>query len=47
MEEKNKECGTCKYHEHEDWWVCVNEKSEFFSELTEYNDTCKEWEGRK
>ncbi len=50
MEEKNNVCGTCKYHEHEDidnGWVCVNDKSEYFADFTEYNDTCEEWEGRK
>lgn len=43
-------CGTCKYHEHEnidDGWVCVNDKSEYFADWTEYNDTCEEWEGRE
>lgn len=43
-------CGTCKYHHHEDiddGWVCVNDRSEYFADWTEYSDSCDEWEGRK
>ena len=40
-------CGTCKYHEYEkasQGWVCVNDKSDFLSDWTEYGDYCEEWE---
>lgn len=46
-------CGTCKYHYHEnidDGLVRVNDRSEFceyYAELTEYDDSCNEWEGRE
>lgn len=42
-------CGTCKYHYHKninDGWECVNDKSEYFANWTEYRDSCDEWEGR-
>ena len=48
--DKNEVCGTCKYHCHEEvdeGWVCVNDRSEYFADWTEYNYTCEEWEGRK
>lgn len=40
-------CGTCKYHEFEDFdngWVCVNDASEFVADWTEYDFVCEEWE---
>lgn len=43
-------CGTCKYHQHEDvddGWVCVNNDSVNFTEWTEYNDSCEDWEERE
>ena len=43
-------CGTRKYHHHEnidDGWVCVNDRSEYCVEWTEYSDSCEEWEGRE
>lgn len=43
-------CGTCKYHYHKnigDGWECVNDRSEYFADWTEYSDSCDEWEGRK
>ncbi len=42
-------CGTCKYHgfgKLSDGFSCVNEQSEYFSDFTEYNDSCEEWEER-
>lgn len=42
-----KECGNCKHHYHEDiddGWVCVNPRSRFCTDWTEYEDTCEEWE---
>ena len=43
-------CGTCKYHGFEnlsDGWECVNDRSEYFADWTEYSDSCDEWEGRE
>lgn len=45
-----KYCGTCKYHYHKnigDGWECVNDRSEYFADWTEYSDSCDEWEGRE
>jgi hypothetical protein len=48
MVDKEKCCGTCKYHKHEvdDGWVCVNDSSEFCTYWTDYRDYCEDWEGR-
>lgn len=27
-------------------WVCVNDRSEYCADWTEYSDSCEEWEGR-
>lgn len=46
-EQTMKECGNCKHHYHEDiddGWVCVNPRSRFCADWTEYEDTCEEWE---
>ena len=43
-------CGTCKYHYHKnigDGWECVNDRSKYFADWTEYSDSCDEWEGRE
>jgi hypothetical protein len=43
-------CGTCKYYGFEnlsDGWECVNGRSEYFEDRTEYSDSCDEWEGRE
>lgn len=41
-------CGTCKYHkkEGEDWY-CDNHDGEYFSDYTEYNDRCPDYEERE
>lgn len=47
--DKEKCCGTCKWHQHEsvdDGWVCVNSDSEYCTDWTDYEDGCDEWEGR-
>ncbi len=44
----NKQCSTCKYHEHrnsDDSWVCVNPESEYYADWTDYDDSCEDWEG--
>ena len=43
-------CGTCKWHQHEDitdGWVCVNADSDYYTDFTDYEHSCEEWEGRK
>ena len=42
-------CGTCKHHRHgdEDEWLCANEDSINFTEETDYNDACADWEERE
>lgn len=47
--EKKDCCGLCKYHVHEDiddGWVCVNPDSDNFTDWTEYDDACEEFEQR-
>lgn len=40
-------CGTCKYHRREDaQWICGNEISDYFSDYTDYDDYCEDWEER-
>jgi len=42
-------CGKCKWHVHEDiddGWVCVNDRSEYCTDWTEYTDSCNEFEER-
>lgn len=49
MRDRNKCCGTCKYHEHEsvdDGWVCVNADSQYCTDWTDYNHYCEDWEER-
>jgi hypothetical protein len=43
-------CGTCRYHTREDIsgdYVCGCDGSEYFSDWTDYNDICDEWEGKE
>jgi len=51
MRDKEECCGTCRYHKPDgtfpDDWVCTNPDSDNYSEWTEYEDTCDEWESRK
>lgn len=40
-------CGTCKWHQREDiddGWVCVNDRSEYCTDWTDYKDCCEDWE---
>ena len=49
MSEKEKICGMCDWHSHEnisDGWVCVNNDSDYCADWTEYNHVCDEWEAR-
>lgn len=45
-------CGTCKYHQIEDNflggddWMCINDQSEYYTDWTDYNHCCDEWEER-
>ena len=40
-------CGTCKWHfyksTNEDF-ACINKESEYYTDFTNYNDTCPDWE---
>lgn len=50
MRDKEKCCGTCRYHVHEDiddGWVCVNPRSEYVTEWCDYGHTCEQWEERQ
>ena len=43
-------CGTCKYNRYDDigdGCVCVNDRSEYYADWIEYDDSCDEWEGRE
>lgn len=42
-------CGTCKWHEHDLWdeeWTCNNTSSDCYGCVTEYQDTCANYEER-
>lgn len=44
-------CGTCRWHDPHEGngfvdWYCVNDKSEYCTEATEYDHSCDEWEER-
>ena len=38
-------CGTCEYglYSEADGYICVNDKSEYVADYTEYRHTCDEW----
>lgn len=42
-------CGTCRHHKNNtksgDWW-CTEFDSEYFTDYTDYSDSCEEWEER-
>ena len=45
MGNQNTCCGTCCWHEYYCGdWICTNEYSENENQITEYNDTCPDWE---
>lgn len=40
-------CGTCKYYKYDyksQGWVCNNPDSEYDADLTDYGDSCAEYE---
>ena len=45
---ENKEiCGTCEYHKYYDGeWYCMCEYSDANGCITDYNDSCEEYEER-
>lgn len=50
MDNTEKTCGTCKYHEHDEEyndWVCTNSESEYMADFTDYNHSCSEHEERE
>lgn len=47
MGNQNTCCGTCCWHEYYSGdWICTNEYSENENQITDYNDTCPDWEQR-
>lgn len=56
MNEKKECCGTCRFHRHHttddgvrvyaNEWICGNEDSDYYTDFTEYSDSCDSWEGR-
>ena len=50
IEKTAKNCGNCKWHEHEDiddGYVCVNHESENCADWTEDDDWCQFWEAKQ
>lgn len=54
MRDKEKVCGTCKWHKvlsaslsNYEEWVCNNEDSEFYALASEYDETCEDWEEKE
>lgn len=50
MMEREKVCGTCRWHKKvmpDNGWGCTCFESEFYGDWSEYSDRCEEWEGRK
>lgn len=42
-------CGECKWHiryEHDKYWSCDNIDSDYYTDYTEYTDTCECFEQR-
>lgn len=45
---KDECCGTCKHHNcniHDDWF-CTNPDSDFYTDYTDYEDKCEDYEER-
>lgn len=42
-------CGTCKYHRIDDEgeWICVNNVSDNYTDYTDFNDYCIDYEERE
>lgn len=58
MKDDREICGTCKYHchtlnvcyggKHEvDEWACDNLESDYYTFITEYTDSCMDYERRE
>ena len=53
-EEQRRCCGTCKWHrlgdteveKYENEWLCMNQKTRYYTFCTDYNDICDDWEAR-
>lgn len=42
-------CGECKWHYPADVngnWCCCNKDSDYYTDFTDYTDTCEEWSER-
>jgi len=47
MPDEIKVCGTCLYNKFdrsESFYYCGNERSDYYTDLTHYNDDCEHWE---
>ena len=44
--EKTEVCGTCRYHQKLDDWVCGNPDSDMYGDYTDYRCSCEYWEVR-
>ena len=42
-------CGTCKFHRTDDGgeWICVNDVSEYYTDYTEWGESCSDYEERE
>ena len=45
---RNEICGTCRWHkkENDGSWTCSNPESDLYSDWTDYNSSCEEYEER-
>ena len=52
MRDKEKCCGTCKWHKKDkhsqggEDWMCVNPDCYYCTDYTDYDDWCEDWEVR-
>lgn len=43
-------CWNCHWHQNESidgGWVCLNGDSEYFTDFTDYDHTCPDWEEKQ
>lgn len=47
--DERRNCGTCKYHKREkdESWICDCPESDNYTDWTDYECSCEEWEGRR
>lgn len=50
MKDERRKCGNCRFHKYDskiDLWFCENPESEWYTDWTEYNYECDDFEDRK